>query len=51
MSDHALIRDVFNKQLVQTPQLVLQNVGTYLNQFRMVNDQVDFGFILSDNLS
>ena len=33
-----------NKQLVQTPQLVLQNVATYLNHFRMINDQVDFGF-------
>jgi len=35
-----------DKQLVQTPQLVLQNVATYLNQFRMINDQVDFGFEL-----
>jgi hypothetical protein len=39
-----------NKQLVQTPQLILQNVATYLNQFRMINDQVDFGFSLNDNL-
>ena len=39
-----------SKQLVQTPQLVLQNISTYLNQFRMVNDQVDFGFTLNDNL-
>jgi len=38
-----------DKQLVQTPQLVLQNVATYLNQFRMINDQVDFGFTLNDN--
>ena len=42
-----------NKQLVQTPQLVQQNVGIYLNQFRMVNDQVSFGFNLGteDNLN
>jgi len=39
-----------NKQLVQTPQLVLQNVATYLNHFRMINDQVDFGFTLNGNL-
>ena len=39
-----------NKQLVQTPQLVLQNIGTYLNQFRMINDQVGFGFTLNDTL-
>ena len=39
-----------NKQLVQTPQLVLQNIATYLNQFRMINDQVDFGFSLNDTL-
>ena len=39
-----------NKQLVQTPQLVLQNVATYLNQFRMINDIVDFGFTLNDIL-
>ena len=39
-----------NKQLVQTPQLILQNIATYLNQFRMINDIVDFGFTLNDNL-
>ena len=39
-----------NKQLVQTPQLVLQNVATYLNHFRMINDQVDFGFNLKEVL-
>ena len=37
-----------NRQLVQTPQLVLQNIATYLNQFRMINDQVDFGFELNN---
>ena len=39
-----------SKQLVQTPQLVLQNIGTYINQFRMINDQVGFGFTLNDTL-
>jgi len=39
-----------DRQLVQTPQLVLQNIATYLNQFRMINDQVDFGFTLNDIL-
>jgi len=34
------------KQLVQTPQLVTQNIATYLNQYRMVNDQLGFGFDL-----
>jgi len=37
-----------NRQLVQTPQLILQNIGTYLNQYRMINDQVDFGFQLNN---
>jgi len=35
-----------NKQLVQTPQLILQNVMTYLNQYRMVNDHISFGINL-----
>ena len=39
-----------NRQLVQSPQLILQNVATYLNQFRMINDQVDFGFTLNNTL-
>jgi len=39
-----------NRQLVQTPELVLQNVAIYLNQFRMINDIVDFGFNLNDIL-
>jgi len=39
-----------NKQLVQTPQLILQNVATYINQFRMINDLIDFGFTLNENL-
>ena len=39
-----------NKQLVQTPELILRNIMTYLNQYRMINDQLDFGFTLSDTL-
>ena len=39
-----------NKQLVQTPELVLRNIMTYLNQYRMINDHLDFGFTLSDTL-
>jgi len=39
-----------SRQLTQTPQLVLQNIATYLNQFRMINDQVDFGFSLRELL-
>ncbi len=39
-----------SKQLVQTPQLVLQNIATYLNQFRMINDQVDFGLTINNTL-
>jgi len=37
-----------NKQLVQTPQLVLQNIGTYVDQFRMINDQITYGFTIPD---
>ena len=33
-----------NKQLVQTPELVLRNIMIYINQFRMINDALDFGF-------
>jgi len=39
-----------NKQLVQTPQLTLQNIATYVNNFRMINDQLDFGFTLNNTL-
>ena len=39
-----------NKQLVQTPELVLRNIMTYLNQYRMINDQLDFGFTLGTTL-
>ena len=36
-----------NKQLVQTPELVLRNIMIYINQFRMINDALDFGFDLN----
>ena len=39
-----------NKQLVQTPELALRNIMTYLNQYRMINDQLDFGFTLGTTL-
>ena len=39
-----------NKQLVQTPQLVLTNIMTYLNQFRMINDHLTFGYTLNDTI-
>jgi|10_taG_2_1085330.scaffolds.fasta_scaffold03676_4 hypothetical protein len=35
-----------NKQLVQTPELVLTNIMTYLNQYRMINDHLSFGIDL-----
>ena len=35
-----------NGQLVQTPLLVFNNLRTYLEQFRMINDIIDFGFTL-----
>ena len=34
------------RQLVQTPPLVLNNLRMYLEQFRMINDALDFGFEL-----
>ena len=39
-----------NKQLVQTPTLVLQNIMHYLNQYRMINDALDFGFELNSSV-
>ena len=39
-----------NKQLVQTPELVLTNIMTYLNQYRMINDHLTFGYTLSSTL-
>ncbi len=32
------------RRLVQTPQIVLNNLRLYLEQFRMINDALDFGF-------
>jgi len=37
------------RQLVQTPQLVIQNIGTYIDQFRMINDQITYGFTIPDS--
>ena len=39
-----------NRQLVQTPLLALNNLRTYIEQFRMINDSLDFGFELSDTI-
>ena len=36
------------RQLVQTPQLVLQNIATFLDKYRMINDQLDYGFSPSE---
>ena len=33
-----------NKKLTQTPLIVLNNLRLYLEQFRMINDALDFGF-------
>ena len=35
-----------DKKLNQTPILAFNNLETYLNQFRMINDVLDFGFTL-----
>ncbi len=35
-----------SRRLVQTPPLVLNNLRMYLEQFRMINDALDFGFEL-----
>jgi len=32
------------RRLTQTPQLVMNNLRMYLEQFRMINDALDFGF-------
>ena len=39
-----------NRQLTQTPLLALNNLRTYLEQFRMINDSLDFGFELNDTV-
>ena len=38
------------RQLVQTPQLVLQNIQKFLDQYRMINNQLDFGFSLNNTI-
>jgi hypothetical protein len=36
------------RQLVQTPELILNNLKIYLEQFRMINDSLDCGFKLNN---
>jgi len=36
------------RQLVQTPLLAINNLRMYLEQFRMINDSLDFGFATAD---
>ena len=38
------------RQLVQTPLLALNNLRLYIEQFRMINDSLDFGFQLQDDI-
>ncbi len=38
-----------NRRLVQTPELVLDNLRNYLQQFRMINDSLNFG-LATENL-
>jgi hypothetical protein len=40
-----------NKQLVNTPPLVFDNLQKYLEQFRMINDNLDFGVGLLSGIS
>ena len=37
------------RRLTQTPPLVLNNLRMYLEQFRMINDALDFGFATLDS--
>jgi len=39
-----------NRQLVQTPILALNNLRLYIEQYRMINDALDFGFQLVDTV-
>ena len=39
-----------NRQLVSTPQLILQNLRTYIDKFRLINDQLDFGYTINDTV-
>lgn len=36
------------RRLTQTPMIVLNNLRLYLEQFRMINDALDFGFATQD---
>ena len=38
------------RQLVQTPLLALNNLRLYIEQYRMINDSLDFGFQLIDDI-
>ena len=38
------------RQLVQTPLLALNNLRLYIEQYRMINDSLDFGFQLVDDI-
>ena len=39
-----------NRQLVSTSQLILQNLRTYIDKFRLINDQLDFGYTINDTV-
>ena len=39
-----------NRQLVSTSQLILQNLRTYIDKFRLINDQLDFGYTINDTI-
>ena len=39
-----------NRQLASTPQLILQNLRTYIDKFRLINDQLDFGYTINDTI-
>ena len=39
-----------NRELVSTPQLILQNLRTYIDKFRLINDQLDFGYTINDTI-
>ena len=39
-----------NRQLVSPPQLILQNLRTYIDKFRLINDQLDFGYTINDTI-
>ena len=39
-----------NRELVSTSQLILQNLRTYIDKFRLINDQLDFGYTINDTI-